>query len=409
MAQTIADLEKERAELLKAIESQAQQLSSTRTDDAQGHSLSDWLNAAEEIMPNSTRTASKTPPSQTAQTSAEMPRKPTSNKTSFFGVIILLTLLLTILGVLYIAYTTINKELQEVKVVKEQTQAEMQRLQQSMDELQKNLASGGQPEMFAALEERVGSLENVLADMQSQQQAMLKRLDAGVVATAEKPFVAPTESVKSETAGDQVVTEAILDEKLKAYTTQLEKRIDQKLETILQHLLQGGSAVKVLPKTDEETDELRADAAEAIISPAAPSEPKVPVMAQPILKLVQPVAKTAEPEKAIAAPVVDASSVSAPALSADENWLQQQPAQHYTLQLASMADKQALEKMVAQKGIGDSRIVMQKRLDDVRYVLLTGSYANKADAAERAKQVKETYGISPWVRKVKDLTVKLPQ
>lgn len=405
MAQTIADLEKERAELLKAIESQAQQISSTRADDAQGHSLSDWLNAAEEIMPNTTRTASKTAQTNTAQTSTDMPRKPTSNKTSFFGVIILLTLLLTILGVLYIAYTTINKELQEVKVVKEQTQAEMQRLQQSMDELQKNLASGGQPEMFSALEERVGSLEKVLADMQSQQQAVLKRLEAGVVATAEKPVTVIAEAPISEMGSDKVVTEAILDEKLKAYTTQLEKRIDQKLETILQHLMQGGSAAKVLPKAEEKP----VDAAEAIIPPTEPSEPKMPVMAQPILKLVQPVAKTGEPEKAIAAPVVDTSGVSAPALSADENWLQQQPAQHYTLQLASMADKQALEKMIAQKGISDSRIVMQKRLDDERYVLLTGSYANKADAAERAKQVKETYGISPWVRKVKDLTVKLPQ
>ncbi|MBD3775619.1 MAG: SPOR domain-containing protein [Thiotrichales bacterium] len=405
MAQTIADLEKERAELLKAIESQAQQISSTRADDAQGHSLSDWLNAAEEIMPNTTRTASKTAQTNTAQTSTDMPRKPSSNKTSFFGVIILLTLLLTILGVLYIAYTTINKELQEVKVVKEQTQAEMQRLQQSMDELQKNLASGGQPEMFSALEERVGSLEKVLADMQSQQQAVLKRLEAGVVATAEKPVTVIAEAPISEMGSDKVVTEAILDEKLKAYTTQLEKRIDQKLETILQHLMQGGSAAKVLPKAEEKP----VDAAEAIIPPTEPSEPKMPVMAQPILKLVQPVAKTGEPEKAIAAPVVDTSGVSAPALSADENWLQQQPAQHYTLQLASMADKQALEKMIAQKGISDSRIVMQKRLDDERYVLLTGSYANKADAAERAKQVKETYGISPWVRKVKDLTVKLPQ
>ncbi|MBD3755047.1 MAG: hypothetical protein IE937_05310, partial [Gammaproteobacteria bacterium] len=76
MAQTIADLEKERAELLKAIESQAQQISSTRADDAQGHSLSDWLNAAEEIMPNTTRTASKTAQTNTAQTSTDMPRKP---------------------------------------------------------------------------------------------------------------------------------------------------------------------------------------------------------------------------------------------------------------------------------------------------------------------------------------------
>lgn len=408
MAQTIADLEKERAELLKAIESQAQQLSSNRADDAAGHSLTDWLNAAEEIMPTSPRTASK---SATAQTppSADTAKKPMPNKTSFFGVIILLTLLLTILGVLYIAYTTINRELQEVKTVKEETQANMQRLQQSMDELQQALASGGQPELFIELEQRVSALESRLESRLEAMQSASPIASQTNLPTSQASLPATNLGAAEGAAQntDKVVTEAILDEKLKAYTTQLEKRIDQKLETILQHLMQGGTPVKVLPKAAPEPAE-----SEAIISapsePNAPSEPTVSVMEQPLLKLVEPAAKTPSP----AAPEAEAPVAPAPTattLTADENWLLQQPAQHYVLQLASMADKQALEKMVMQKGMSETRIVMQKRQDDVRYVLLTGSYANRADAGARAKELKERFGISPWVRKAKDLTTKLPQ
>lgn len=397
MAQTIADLEKERAELLKAIESQAQQISSNRADDAAGHSLTDWLNAAEEIMPTPPRTTTKSATSQSAP-SADTPKKPTPNKTSFFGVIILLTLLLTILGVLYIAYTTINRELQEVKAVKEETQANMQRLQQSMDELQQALASGGQPELFIELEQRVSALESRL---ESRLEAVAGE---AITPSGTANLVAASGVVES---ADKIVTESILDEKLKTYTTQLEERIDQKLEAILQHLMQGGTPVKVLPKATPEPAESEASIS-APSEPNAPNEPTVSVMEQPLLKLVEPSAKSESP----ALPEVATPKAAAPttsALTTDENWLLQQPPQHYVLQLASMADKQALEKMVMQKGMSETRIVMQKRQDDVRYVLLTGSYANRADAGTRAKELKERFGISPWVRKAKDLTTKLPQ
>ncbi|MEA3404531.1 MAG: hypothetical protein U9R28_02190, partial [Pseudomonadota bacterium] len=127
MAQTISELEKERAELLKAIENQAQHISTKRSseDDLDGHTLKDWLNAAEEVMP--TRPVpgkSKSQDSVSSATTSNPKTASANGKASFFGVIILLSLLLTILGVLYIAYNTINKELQEVKEVKENSQTE---------------------------------------------------------------------------------------------------------------------------------------------------------------------------------------------------------------------------------------------------------------------------------------------
>ncbi len=424
MAQTISELEKERAELLKAIESQAQNISSNRSSEKNnetGHSLNDWLNAAEEVMP-STKPSSSSTASATSHSTASA-SKPAPSKTSFFGIIILLSVLLTMLGVLYIAYTTINKELKSVIEVKESSQAETQRLQQSMDELQQKLVTGGKPELFTALEQRVMDLEKQLDDIQQQQQALLARLDsmptqlpsakdAGVVASvvtekSDSEAVEENAGVVSE-AKDKVVTESILDEKLKSYTSKLEQRIDEKLEIILRHLTKDDPKTElseqVLLNADKDNAKAPQESVvveEKVEQPVEPQAPslEVPRIEQPIVKLVDEIA---EPKPA----EIDTKPLEA--YSSDEKWLLEQPAQYYILQLASMVEKDTLMSMVKQKGLMDTRIVVQKRLDSVRYVLITGGYANKADADKRSKEIKQQYGISPWVRKVKDLTSKLP-
>lgn len=415
MAQTISDLEKERAELLKAIETQAQQMSANRNGEEKEHSLKDWLNAAEEVMP----TPQKTKTTSSAPQPGDKNNKPNANKTSFFGVVILLTLLFTILGVLYIAYTTINKELQQVAEVRESSKQEMVKLQQSMDELQKNLASGGQPQVFTQLEQRVLELEDQLSAIQEQQKVLLARLEQSPIQSPAQVVTESTAAVSEKLQGeevqiastvastDQVVTESILDEKLKAYTSQLEKRIDEKLEKILQYLTHGNadeslkSEVLLNGDAGKETSIGTQEPEAEIATPAEPevSEIEAPRVEQPLVKLVEEVKKPVEPEVA-AEPHV--------ALNADAKWLLEQPGQHYILQLASMADQQALINMVKRKDLTDTKIVMQKRGDDQRYVLLTGSYASRNEADQRAKQIKDEFGISAWIRKAKDLTPKLP-
>jgi len=408
MAQTISELEKERAELLKAIESQAQHISSNRSadEDLDGHTLKDWLNAAEEVMPTKPAAEQKKV-QESVSTSNPSTKSKTANangKASFFGVIILLSLLLTILGVLYIAYNTINKELQEVKEVKESSQTETIQLQESMNKLQQSVATGGTPERFVELEQRVLELESQLAMIQEQQLALLAKLDnQSATATVSADTSALQENPQSPVSNgtDQVVTESILDEKLKSYTTGLEQRIDEKLEAILQYLtkgeiqpelkgkvlLNGASATKTEPTT-------------TISEPSTPNEPTVaaPRIEQPLLKMVEQVQKPTAP--VVEKPVAEYSE--------DVKWLLEQPQQHYVLQLASMTDKQALLNMVRQKGLTETKIVLQQRDDSQRYVLVTGSYADRNDANLKSKAIKKQYGISPWVRKMKDLTSKLP-
>lgn len=422
MAQTISELEKERAELLKAIESQAQQMSVDRSQpDDSGHTLTDWLNAAEEVMPEkkaSRRTATTSKAATSAAPKAESStahEKAPASKASFFGVIILLSLLLTILGVLYIAYTTIDKELAEVKEVKQTNQNEAQALQDSMAQLQKSVATGGAPERFTQLEMRVMSLEQQLQTIQSQQQALLDKLEAmssnrpqttdaqldvSTVATAGETAV-----VSDTNAGDSkdVVTVEVLDKTLKRYTSALEERIDQKLEVILQHLTLGDVKPELKNQVllNGSTPKEGTEPTLQIDSPQGPSsnEPQAPRISQPLVKMVQPVQTPIQPE--VQKPVKH--------MDQDVKWLLDQPDQHYVLQLASMSDRNALQTMVRQKGLADTYTVIQQRNDATRFVLLTGSFKSRAEANQASKAMKANYGISPWVRKMKDLSVRLPR
>lgn len=378
MAQTISELEKERAELLKAIESQAQQMSSSRQSrdtHTSEHTLNDWLNAAEEVMPS-------TPKRPTSSNNTQAPKS--KNKASFFGVVIMLSLLLTILGVVYIAYTSIHNELQKVLAVKEDSMREVTLLKESVAELQKSVATGGKSELFDQLQKRVTALENELAALIKQPVAAAETVESQTV----------TETVQSaDTLAPNVVTTDILEQKLQEYT----QGIDKKLEVILKHLHinpaemeagaqeQGAANVSIKEETIDEP------------SVAEPAQPKVKPLDQPVVRLVKKVEKPTEPTTET--PVKN--------YTADVKWLLEEPAFNYTLQLASMQERSSVEKMIREKGLDGAKIIPLERKGEAYYVLLTGSYASRTEADKAAKRYKQNFGISPWVRKIKDLSNKL--
>lgn len=380
MAQTISELEKERAELLEAIESQAQQMSSSRQSrdtHSSEHTLNDWLNAAEEVMPST--------PKRPTSSNNTKPPKPKSSKASFFGVVIMLSLLLTILGVVYIAYTSIHNELQKVLAVKEDSMREVTLLKESVVELQKSAATGGKSELFDQLQQRVATLEKELA--------ALKKQPLVTAETVETQTVTETAPVASETLAPNVVTTDILEQKLQEYT----QGIDKKLEVILKHLHinpaemeagaqePGAANVSIKEETIDEP------------SVAEPTQPKVKPLDQPVVRLVEKVEKPTEP--ATEAPVKN--------YTADVKWLLEEPAFNYTLQLASMQERSSVKKMIREKGLDGAKIIPLERKGEAYYVLLTGSYASRTEADKAAKRYKQNFGISPWVRKIKDLSSKL--
>lgn len=381
MAQTISELEKERAELLKVIESKAQNMSSSRSDTTEGqpeHTLNDWLNAAEEVMP--TRSSRNTSSPQTASS----PARSKPNKASFFGVIIMLSLFLTILGVVFIAYTNISSELQNALALNEETRKELAEVKQSLADIQAASAASGQGDLFVELQQKVVSLEAQLLALKSQQ----VQSSTNTNSPSENSMTQP---VAIEQLPANVVTTEVLEQKLQEYT----KGIDQKLETILSYLNNEKQSPVKLKSQSEPVKQAAVKVAEPTVT--EPEAPKVKPMDQPVVRLVKKVTppKVAEPTQ----PLEN--------YTADVKWLVEEPAFNYTLQLASMSERNSVEKMIEQKNLQGARIIPLKRNGEPYYVLLTGSYESRSEADKAAQSYKANFGISPWVRKIKDLSNKL--
>ncbi|WEJ63733.1 SPOR domain-containing protein [Thiomicrorhabdus lithotrophica] len=397
MSLTISELESERAKILDEIESKATKFSQKKPSKEGDLSLNDWLNAAEEVMPKNLPPKQKTSYSNKVLSSS----KP-NNKASFFGVIIMLSLFLTILGVVYIAYSSIQKELQIALIAKQENKEQMRLLQLDMQNLNEAVASGGKSELFSQLEAKVIALETQVAELKSivASQNDGTNADLEVVtnpASLEKEGTHASDIiVKKEKSG--VVTEAILDQKLKIYTQQLESKIDKKLEVILQFLTKGGSA-SALPALVNSSDKINKTEfpAEEVDTPIVATV-KTPVVDEPLVKLVTPVSKPKAPV-APKAPIITTS--------ADVKWLLEQPQAHYILQLASMTDAAALNKIVKNNQLKDTKVLPQTRNNVTTYVLVTGSFADRANADALAKTIKSQSGITPWIRKASDLANRI--
>jgi len=394
MAQTISELEKERAEVLKAIEMQAKQMSTkssaTSTSDAPEHSLNDWLNAAEEVMPTPPRKKS----TNTQQKSQSQPvTKTKPNKASFFGVVIMLSLLLTVLGVIYIAYTSIHNELQKVLANNETAMKEIKAMQSTVAMLSKSVASGGQVEAFTELQKKVGALEIQLNELKAKQLALESHTVVAVPATTKRSNKMMTSIIPQENTLSISEIDTALDKRLKVYTQQ----INQKLELIMQHL-QIQVPVKTLviqAKKPKVADEV------SIAQPKVPqvTEPKVKPLNKPVVELVK---KTSTP-KPIQVPEQPKKSY-----TADVKWVMAQPDKSYTLQLASMPDKYSLKKIIASKHYPETKILPQTRNGGKKlYILVAGTYPSKKAADQAARHYQSAYKVSPWVRKIKDLKAKI--
>lgn len=396
MSLTISELETERAKILEEIESKAQSISSGKSSAGENHSLKDWLKAAEEVMPAS-EPVKEEPDMKNSETRSNYTAqviKPSKNKASFFGVIIMLSLLLTLLGVLYIAYTSIHKELQSVLESNQLNTNKLNQFEIDMKALQKSISSGGKPELFISLEDKVFALEAQVLVLQAALKNPLttsKTTVSGAPLNSTSPSVAPQTDLSMDP--NKIVTEAILDDKL----NQLEQKIDQKLQTILDYLSSGKKPLVDVSSVDkvEDTSE------DMTISEPSITETESPVMTEPLVKLVETIKRPVAPEtpEKAKAPIEN--------YTADVKWLMNEPALHYTLQLASMPKQQSLEAIVRKKSLTDVRIIPQTRSGTTNYILVTGSFASRKAANEFAKQYKMEFGISPWVRKVKDITVRV--
>lgn len=364
MAQTISELEKERAKLLEAIEAQASQISTKRTpsssassNEARPHTLNDWLNAAEQVMPVSQNASSSSSRDSTRQQSRPASNKPPmntpNNKVSFFGVIIMLSLLLTVIGVVYIAYTTIQKDLQQMSNLHNETLETMAQLQDDMIGLRETVEQGGNSDAFAEVTARLDQYEQELSG--------LKHLQANM----------------------QNQRARINPNALNDVTQTLERQMESRLQGLVDQLKQSGVALDSL-KTNE-TEVAQTDMSVNEPTVAQPKEPTVPRVEEKLVRLVE----------------------AKPASNDGVSWLKQQTPEHYVLQLASMQERAGIEKIIADKNIKNAQIIPQVRDGKQSYVLVIGSFSQRTEANQASIDIKAETNISPWIRRVRDLSSRI--
>lgn len=404
MAVTISELESERAKILNQIENRAQKLSSDSAQPAENMSLKDWLNAAEEVMPSTAKKAGikMRNTDKRSNYSSQVLKNNRGNKAGFFGVIIMLTLLLTLLGVLYIAYTSIHKELQSVLDTNKKTLEQFTQLQTDMASLQKSIASGGNTEAFISLEDKVFALEAQVTALQQALENTPPKAVASVVDTDTNTLQSsePLSNVTID-GGSKLVTEAVLDAKLQSYTQQLEQKIDQKLGAILNVISKGTQKFDASNMIQDALPNMATG--KQSVTPV--KEPAVKVVSQPVIN--QPLVKLVEHTQKPAEPVAPNAEMPIENFTADVKWIMSEPKLHYTLQLASMEEETALKEIVAKKQLQDVHYIPQTRNGVTNYILIKGSFANRLDAEKLSREIKQETGISPWIRKVRDITARV--
>ncbi len=351
MAQTVKELEKERAQLLEAIENQAQQMSSTRSQpsiDEKEHSLKDWLNAAEDIMP------SNSTPNNKFRKSKQQPLKSTRKsvdkveRSSFFVAIIIFSLLLILIGGIYLSYASLSNELNTVENTQKKSSQDVELLK----------------EFVVEMEPRIDGIEQTISQLKGE------------------PLASTTEQ-KNKKVNVFIETKEIEIE-------QQIKQINKKLDLILLEL-KG-------KKTKDNFQEKVADFKIQQPSILVPTEPTIKPLNQPVVKL----AKQVTAPKQVKKPTQPLKEY-----SADVKWLMKQPAFNYTLQLASFNDNAAAQKMIKNTAVAGGRIIHQRYLGGYKYIIVAGSYPTKKQANADARKYKVDYRISPWLRKIKDISIKV--
>jgi hypothetical protein len=253
------------------------------------------------------------------------PQTKQAQKASFFGVIIMLSLLMTVLGVIYVAYTAVQNDLQKMTLIHSETLDTLSALQVDVITLKEQLDKGGDTHLFDQFIDRIENQQLQLNELRQAQPQIMQ---------------------------------------------QTMQRIEAQMEARLQALL----TQLAFSETAHSIAELN--------TPVEVVAPVVPRAEQKVVRLVE-----------TKAPV-----------DPDVTWIKQQVAEHFVLQLASMPERSGIEKVMADKRIQGGRIIPQLRDGRKSYVLVVGSYSQRVEANQIAIDIKEQTGISPWIRRISDLS-----
>ncbi|AHF02246.1 hypothetical protein THIAE_04970 [Thiomicrospira aerophila AL3] len=430
MSKSISQLaEQERAKLLEAIEAQANRISTKRDPRQAEVSLSDWLNAAEKIIPTNkepsnpgakayqinqldetllnnkaepswdelfaqeprapiqsevkaSRAAVKSTTNQAPSNRLGRNRKANPAKTGpYFGVVVMLSLLLAMTGILYLAYMLVTDEFERLETLVIDQEAQILQLETLVMDTQMLLEQHEDAPIVVSLMQRLTELE--AAQLDAQRATSSQDNVSEQVSQAQIDALAAAQ----QTLQQQVERTIALQNQQPnpEFIAQLEQQILQRLQQSSQLLAQQAA-----PSSLNEP-EVRVTTP-AVTAPTVPTPP-----AEPAVAAVEEITEIAVVAETPSSPMYSSRVMN------DINWLAQQADQHFIIQLAAMVQVERLEQMVSQHNLTDARILPQVRNGQTRYILVMGTHAQRPQAVEQANRIKEQTGITPWVRRVNDI------
>ena len=128
----------------------------------------------------------------------------------------------------------------------------------------------------------------------------------------------------------------------------------------------------------------------------AEAKPPAPAQEAPPNKAESPARVAVTPVKAEAAP--PPGSVAGKVHSAQ--WLRQQPAKNFTLQLFATANRAKRDEFIRQQDQGERFATFEMKRDGTLWYAVTyGSYATRAEATAAAASLPPSVGrVEPWIR-----------
>ncbi len=355
----------ERDKILEAIEQQARSISQARGT-SEGQRLSDWLSAAEDVMPEVKKPAVK-PMSLSRSSSTESARGMSAS--ALMGVVAAGTVVVGMAVGGTLAYLQVMEKMSDLE------------------------------DTSQYLADRVSSFESVIKEVQqSSGEKVMGISDEGEV----QAVSAPNHAVSAE----------FIDARLQAQTSLIAKEMEDRFQALMDRLDHKLASIRA-----EQMDKLKEinSAPVPVVALAHPPVVEAPLaMTAPVSSATtpSPIAPIAMPS----APTVPEPSVKTPEnaeASADQPvdpnaWLMGLNSDIFVLQLGSSPKMEGLNPTIKKMHDPDAaRLLSVKANGTQRFILVTGPFETREEAKKAADQARIELGITAWMRKVSDVRALL--
>lgn len=350
----------DRHRILEAIEEQAKNIAMSRGG-AGHHRLSDWLNAAEEVMPDMKK------PTVKSMSTGYGVQEPKTNTSSILGMLFGGTVLLTLAGLGSFALYTVYQDVEAVKAEQMELRTQLTELAEQNNQLTEQLEAQLATSQTNPTEQGVGVVHEPVDEGQPAQPVVEKSEVETMLDARFKQLV----ELLDQRAGAASTTMQAVD--LTAQPPSSHQNVQVQPVPVVPEAIRHESVEVPRIAIDAQAADAQVDAP---ASPTAGQEPDVPTVGEEATKLDHP-----------------------------NYWLFGLSENSLLLQLGSSVKAEGFDDVI-------KKIRQQPELAHVltvnangskRYVLAYGPFTSKEAAKQASDRVKQEIGITPWVRKVGDV------